>query len=509
MLPLALKPEKLARFTLASNRSLSGSLRIKFHVEVTEEYLQLGRHICPESTLPERCNSFPKFYDRLYSPLIRLSNEDLPKNIPYTFFNVKKASSEARTKGGEEGPGPSKRRATNAAVEPSSPDEVQPVRFGLPTTVATAFQVSKYVEALSDSLLPIFSILAFLLHLIGGRLLVSCPPTPEDIAALLHVAHLESKFGMPPSVAPQIAIFLQSLAVDQIEFVKMMSIIWVDCNQDRDLLQLVIERLNVESLTRTENIFRAFANHIGSMSTLNMDAFMDLTFAVKKREPLAPLEIASDVEIQSWFSPSLPQDFVLQSCQIDERDEDDEETESETEFYAAQELLYAQWPHFRKLHEENFDNMQEDHVLSLPLTPSAIEALILSLKGNNDYIRHHSLNVADCYSILLNGRSLGLFDEIPDPKQSMYSSKPQFAIFESLINCCIHIAFAPFETHNAFQQLNLAGSLGLNRYSSSILKFIARYDAEIRQNVHSQAAFLQLPEDLQAAVARYRYANVY
>lgn len=505
---LVLKPEKTALFTLASNRSLFGSLRIKFHVEVVRRYLRLGRHICPESTLHTRCDSFPKFYERLYSPLIRLAGEDLPASMEYTFFDIKKASLEARNKGGEEGPGPTKRRATNASADNSpSPDlTTQTVHFGLPKSIEAAFEVSKHVEALSGSLLPISSILTFIVQLIGGRLVVSSSPTLEEFTTLLHAAHLESKFGLSPTVAPQIALFLQSIPIEQLEVVKMMSIVWVDCNQDRELLQLLIDRLNSESSLHTESVFRAFANHIGSLSSLNMNAFLDITFAIKSRESLAPAEATSNDDIQSWSPPSLPQDFVLQSRQLDE---DGDESISESDSFAAQELLYAQWPHFRTVFEENFDDMQETKKLALPLTSPAIEALILSLKGNNDYIRHRSLNIIDCYSILSNGRALGLFDALPDSKSFSYSASPEFAIFESLINCCIHIAFAPLEPHNVFQQLNLAGSLGLSRYLSSILKFIARNDDEIRQHALSPAAFLQLPDDLQAAVARYRYANVH
>lgn len=477
--------------------------------------------------MPTRCNEFPTFFERLYTPLLCLADEKLPEAIEYEFFDLKTRSVEPHTSeetDAEENMRPAKRRSltqsSSSLTEPSLPS----VRFGLPKSISGAIGIKNYLDYLENKF-PTSSILAFIVHLLGGTLAYEYPPTADQWVILLHVAFLERKYGLEGHGFDQLALFLKTFLPHQVDYKHLLGVIWVDCNQDRDLLNLVVKSLNTFPVEKAMTLLRAFANHIGSLSALNTDIFIDLICAVKLQESMAlpkhmpivigakPIE-ASDGNFTLRCAPEDQADASTDSesstsnsdtDSVDSANSVDPRESGVVNIWA--ELLYAQWAYFRQLYDDNTDNIRKTKTLILPINSRALHALSLALEGlNKESFFEGAINLSASSSLLTHGKRLGLFGKITMPLAG-YRDSGAAAIFEPLVKQCLQVSFPKLTAEWAFYQLRMARIAGIEDLETYILRWICKNERSVRKSDFCAGDFDQLPEELQAAVARAQYAQ--
>lgn len=499
---------------LSSSKLVQGTLRLRFTAEIRECHID-GAIELKESRLPERCPIWPRFYERLFSSLIRLESDTSPSNLEYEFFEIRNSRALGVQDGGEGGEDESGERAikrrllVDLSAQPL-PESPSYVKFGFPKNLSRRLNLKARIHELTNSLLPPSSILFIITSLVSGVPFISYPPSLEELKILMHAINWYSRLNLPGLAriaSSQLSYFFRECH-SQIDYFQLLPIIWAECDQNTSLLQLVVshQRSLSHSSTENEKFARAFANRIGSLSTLNMDVFLDFIFAIKTGEAMKVKKVHSEDEIKD---PPIEQNFRIYGTPSKSSVSNDNVKEEAPYVMFSEELLYAQWPLFRELHDSNAQDMVGTKSLKLPLSFRALEALRIHLSEIPEPVR---LSRADCFSILLHGRECGLFSSIESENDKIIISRSnlELFVFNRLVWQSVGLIFSERSMRpiHIYQSLLLAHLLQLGEQKREMLDYIISNDRALRSNSAAIEFFATLPMELKADVAMYRYSHV-
>lgn len=339
--------------------------------------------------------------------------------------------------------------------------------------------------------LPVTSVLAFFITLLGGRLSLDSKPSDpahpsmSEITMLCHVVHLHNACNRPcyDHLLAELRKALYSLKRSEIDFAYLLEMIWVECERDVVILNLVgpllvapqpsgsIQPLMIDHhfsripQDARDSEFIQFIDSVSRRYFLPDQLNTSSTHFQKDLDKFAP-EL-DDLSLNS--PPSAYGSFVLGSS-------------FKGKLNVMAEVLYARWPPFKRYMTLAQPNKESPEVKEwkLPLTFRALLQVYTSIltDGRADI---GYLTVTDALSVLKSGDengicvgaeqvSLGLFKSLAQLDASESSGMRGITpTFGRLIDRCFDIAFP---SDDLFRNLESASELEWSEKKAEILREI-------------------------------------
>lgn len=316
--------------------------------------------------------------------------------------------------------------------------------------------------------LPANSIFMFLVYLYGGVLDIPEKASSADLAMLCHVIYLFNKWRPRRSrnLIQQLRNALYRLTRADVDFSFLMKTIWIECERDSTLLD-VIGRFLRRDLEHLQDAIKDLPlnNHHPDL--------IKFTHHVAKNLPLIDFTCDTTFHVQDLFDQLVihPKrrkgNFTLKSA----------EEGSTGTLCVIPEILHALWPYF---HERAVDciPITTPPELTLPLSIGALSEIYLSLlsQGKWEADDDHPPSIEDCISILKHGATCGLFESLPKLSSSDSSRKGINPTFQALVEYCYDKAFP--EADLAWQLMSCY-ALGWKQKEAKVAHQIANSELKV------------------------------
>lgn len=319
--------------------------------------------------------------------------------------------------------------------------------------------------------LPAKSVLAYVVSLLGGLLDIPEKASMEDLVVLCHVIHLYRWHNLPCQslvITLRNAIYRQCRSA--IHFPWLFYVAWVECNQDKLLLNLLARFMRSD---RSGTV--AVVDALAPYANLDMHLFLDLWSCITERRNIAHEPEVKDISVQQSLDEiilGLANDPEEESFFIYSSTEDSEPVRF------IPEILYARWPKFRSL-------MNDSRSASLPFSREAILAICHVVLSNGKH--KADLSYQDSLDVLENGYQFGL------SLNTLSTSDCQELFRNFLCECFSKV----FQCDNPLLVLAAAQRLNLGALHASTLEGILRDPRSVLMRPGNLDLALALPIDTQ------------
>lgn len=437
------------------------SLTVKCTFEVDDAMMELPIPNRPTSLVgsePTERNLFPRYFPSEFTDFVLLPGDPSAPGVLYDTLSLcmrplvnqaMVAAMEAVSLG--------ERSSLNAGGEFSAEEDFPTLDVRVPRAL-TEFDGVKLEE------LPAKSVLAYIVSLLGGMLDIPEKAHMEDLVMLCHVIHLYRwhNFACQSLVVTlRNAIFRQYRSA--INFPWLFYVAWVECNQDKVLLNLLARFLRSDP-SNTVAVIDALAEY----ATLDMHLFLELHSCITERRNIAHDPEVGDLSIQQSLD-----EIVLG---LTEDSEEDgflllSSIENAEPVRVIPEIMHARWHAFREV-------MSESRTAMLPFSRAAIEAIALLVLSNGKH--RPELDFQDSLMVLEKGGKFGLSLDA-----ALKSTCPPI-FYTFICNCFTRV----FQDTNPLLVLHAAHALNV----SCIL------DRTLEKLAHDPRSALKMPGNLDLAL---------
>lgn len=319
---------------------------------------------------------------------------------------------------------------------PTSPSES--VRIIIPRGVLKAMGVDS-LDDLPVAHLPANSVLMSLVCLFGGILDIPEKASNLDLAMLCHAIFLYHKLDAISTwqsmdcynLVLELRNALYRLPRSAVDFSFLMKTIWMECERDATLLD-VVGRFLRSSLLDLQDAVKDLPCHD------HREDLIKFTHYVAKRSPLVASESFGTFDIQEMFSELASNtdwrkgSFTLKSA----------EKGSTGELLVIPEVLHVLWPYFHNRAADCIP-ITAPPQLTLPLTIGALDHIYVSILAQGHWSPSDEClpSIEDCISILKHGATCGLFESLPKLSSSKTERKCIQPTFCALVEWCYAKAF--------------------------------------------------------------------